>query len=227
MALKGVNQGLAGFAQFGQQQLKNKGQRILNENAQMDLNVKQANQSIALMETSGLVKFNPNSNRYEISEDYLTNYNKIPESERGGILNGDSLFPAYTDRDGKKKMGELGAAITVADKVPTSMKDENGNPTEEGKKFLADEKKGIIIPTRKEAAPPPGGSPTGARTPRPRRRRRRRTPPASSRWGRGAGGTAAGSSPPPPRRARRRPARSSPSAATRAGGRGGTPGSAR
>lgn len=150
MALKGVNQGLAGFAQFGQQQLKNKGQRILNENAQMDLNVKQSNQSIALMETSGLVNFNPNSNRYEISEDYLTNYNKIPESERGGILNGDSLFPAYTDRDGKKKMGELGAAITVADKVPTSMKDENGNPTEEGKKFLADGKKGIIIPTKKE-----------------------------------------------------------------------------
>ena len=58
MALKGVNQGLAGFAQFGQQQLKNKGQRILNEGAQMDLNTKQANQNLALMETFGVVKLN-------------------------------------------------------------------------------------------------------------------------------------------------------------------------
>ena len=150
MALKGVNQGLAGFAQFGQQQLKNKGQRILNENAQMDLNVKQANQNLALMETFGVVKVNPTTARYELTDNFYEAYQKIPEGERGAIFNGDSLFGAYTDKDGKKKMGELGSAITVEKKVPTSMKDENGDPTEEGKQFLASGQKGIIIPTKRE-----------------------------------------------------------------------------
>jgi hypothetical protein len=150
MALEGVNQGLAGFAQFGQQQLKNKGQRILNEGAQMDLNTKQANQNLALMETFGVVKLNEDTARYELTDNFYEAYQKIPEGERGAIFNGDSLFGAYTDKDGKKKMGELGSAITVEKKVPTSMKDENGNPTEEGKKFIADGKRGIIIPTKRE-----------------------------------------------------------------------------
>ena len=150
MALKGVNQGLAGFAQFGQQQLKNKGQRILNEGAQMDLNTKQANQNLALMETFGVVKLNENTARYELTDNFYEAYQKIPEGERGAIFNGDSLFGAYTDKDGKKKMGELGSAITVEKKVPTSMKDENGDPTEEGKQFLASGQKGIIIPTKRE-----------------------------------------------------------------------------
>ena len=150
MALKGVNQGLAGFAQFGQQQLKNKGQRILNEGAQMDLNTKQANQNLALMETFGVVKLNEDTARYELTDNFYEAYQKIPEGERGAIFNGDSLFGAYTDKDGKKKMGELGSAITVEKKVPTSMKDENGDPTEEGKQFLASGQKGIIIPTKRE-----------------------------------------------------------------------------
>lgn len=150
MALKGVNQGLAGFAQFGQQQLKNKGQRILNENAQMDLNTKQANQNLALMETFGVVKLNENTARYELTDNFYEAYQKIPEGERGAIFNGDSLFGAYTDKDGKKKMGELGSAITVEKKVPTSMKDENGDPTEKGNEFLASGQKGIIIPTKRE-----------------------------------------------------------------------------
>ena len=150
MALKGVNQGLAGFAQFGQQQLKNKGQRILNENAQMDLNTKQANQNLALMETFGVVKLNEDTARYELTDNFYEAYQKIPEGERGAIFNGDSLFGAYTDKDGKKKMGELGSAITVEKKVPTSMKDENGDPTEEGNEFLASGQKGIIIPTKRE-----------------------------------------------------------------------------
>jgi hypothetical protein len=150
MALEGVNQGLAGFAQFGQQQLKNKGQRILNEGAQMDLNTKQANQNLALMETFGVVKLNEDTARYELTDNFYEAYQKIPEGERGAIFNGDSLFGAYTDKDGKKKMGELGSAIAVEKKVPTSMKDENGNPTEEGKQFLASGQKGIIIPTKRE-----------------------------------------------------------------------------
>ena len=150
MALKGVNQGLAGFAQFGQQQLKNKGQRILNENAQMDLDTKQANQNLALMETFGVVKLNEDTARYELTDNFYEAYQKIPEGERGAIFNGDSLFGAYTDKDGKKKMGELGSAITVEKKVPTSMKDKNGDPTEEGKQFLASGQKGIIIPTKRE-----------------------------------------------------------------------------
>ena len=100
MALKGVNQGLAGFAQFGQTQLKNKGQRILNEGAQMELDTKKANENLALMETFGVVKVNPTTARYELTDNYLEAYNKIPESERGAIFNGDSLFPAYTDKDG-------------------------------------------------------------------------------------------------------------------------------
>ena len=149
MALKGVNQGLAGFAQFGQTQLKNKGQRILNEGAQMELDTKKANENLALMETFGVVKVNPTTARYELTDNYLEAYNKIPESERGGIFNGDSLFPAYTDKDGEKKMGELGSAITI-NKLPTSMKDENGNPTEAGKQFIADGKKGLVIPTKRE-----------------------------------------------------------------------------
>jgi hypothetical protein len=150
MALEGVNQGLAGFAQFGQQQLKNKGQRILNEGAQMDLNTKQANQNLALMETFGVVKLNEDTARYELTDNFYEAYQKIPEGERGAIFNGDSLFGAYTDKDGKKKMGELGSAIAVEKKVPTSMKDENGDPTEEGKQFLASGQKGIIIPTKRE-----------------------------------------------------------------------------
>ena len=150
MALKGVNQGLAGFAQFGQQQLKNKGQRILNEGAQMELDTKQANQNLALMETFGVVKLNKDTARYELTDNFYEAYQKIPEGERGAIFNGDSLFGAYTDKDGKKKIGELGSAITVDKKVPTSMKDEKGNPTEEGKKFLASGQKGIIIPTKRE-----------------------------------------------------------------------------
>lgn len=150
MALKGVNQGLAGFAQFGQQQLKNKGQRILNEGAQMDLNTKQANQNLALMETFGVVKLNKDTARYELTDNFYEAYQKIPEGERGAIFNGDSLFGAYTDKDGKKKMGELGSAITVEKKVPTSMKDENGDPTEKGNEFLASGQKGIIIPTKRE-----------------------------------------------------------------------------
>ena len=149
MALKGVNQGLAGFAQFGQTQLKNKGQRILNEGAQMELDTKKANENLALMETFGVVKVNPTTARYELTDNYYDAYQKIPESERGAIFNGDSLFGAYTDKDGEKKMGELGAAITI-DKLPTSMKDENGDPTEAGKQFIADGKKGIIIPTKRE-----------------------------------------------------------------------------
>jgi hypothetical protein len=150
MALEGVNKGLAGFAQFGQQQLKNKGQRILNEGAQMELDTKQANQNLALMETFGVVKLNKDTARYELTDNFYEAYQKIPEGERGAIFNGDSLFGAYTDKDGQKKMGELGSAITVEKKVPTSMKDENGNPTEEGKKFIASGQKGIIIPTKRE-----------------------------------------------------------------------------
>ena len=149
MALKGVNQGLAGFAQFGQTQLKNKGQRILNEGAQMELDTKKANENLALMETFGVVKLNENTARYELTDNYYEAYQKIPENERGAIFNGDSLFGAYTDKDGEKKMGELGAAITI-NKLPTSMKDENGNPTEAGKQFIADGKKGLVIPTKRE-----------------------------------------------------------------------------